>query len=69
MISLVLGSASFFGLIVGIFSVYNGRATRELIVEEEHRTQKILDGIRDTQNRITELLSKVKETSDKSTEL
>ena len=51
-VSLVLGSASLFGLIVGIFSVYNGRATRKLIVEEEHRTQKIFDGIRDTQNRL-----------------
>jgi hypothetical protein len=45
-VSLILGSASLFGLIVGIFSVYNGRATRKLIVEEEMRTQEMLVGIK-----------------------
>ncbi|GEM_PF-1419383 len=75
-VSLVLGSASLFGLIVGIFSVYNGRATRRLIVEEEKRTQEILDGIRDTQSRSIEILNRVsktldgvKETSERSIEL
>jgi len=75
-VSLVLGSASLFGLIVGIFSVYNGRATRRLIVEEEKRTQEILDGIKDTQNRSIEILNRVsktldgvKETSDRSIEM
>ena len=48
-VTLVLGSASLFGLIVGIFSVYNGRATRKLIVEKEKRTQEILVGIKDVQ--------------------
>lgn len=75
-VSLVVGSASLFGLIVGIFSVYNGRATRKLIVEEEKRTQEILDGIKDTQNRSIEILNRVsktldgvKETSDRSIEM
>lgn len=39
----VIGGATIFGLIVGLFSVYNGRATRKLIVEEEKRTQEILE--------------------------
>ena len=39
----VIGGATIFGLIVGFFSVYNGRATRKLIVEEEKRTQELLE--------------------------
>jgi len=39
----VIGEATIFGLIVGLFSVYNGRATRKVIIEEERRTQEILD--------------------------
>ena len=53
----VIGGATVFGLIVGLFSVYNGRATRKyigelikemrgstenLIKEETNRTQEIL---------------------------
>ena len=34
-------------LIVGIFSVYNGRATRKLIIEEEKRAQEMFEGIKD----------------------
>jgi methyl-accepting chemotaxis protein len=63
-------------LIVGIFSVYNGRATRKLIVEEEKRTQEILAGIndvlskvRETSDRSIEMLNKVRETSDRSIEM
>ena len=75
-VSLVLGSASLFGLIVGIFSVYNGRATRRLIVEEEKRTHEILVGVRDilkgvreTSDKSIELLNKVRETSDRNAEM
>jgi len=39
----VIGGATIFGVIVGLFSVYNGRATRKVIIEEERRTQEILD--------------------------
>ncbi|KPV64350.1 MAG: hypothetical protein AOA65_0992 [Candidatus Bathyarchaeota archaeon BA1] len=38
----VLGGATMFGVIVGLFSIYNGRATRKVIIEEERRTQEIL---------------------------
>jgi hypothetical protein len=72
----VIGGATIFALIVGLFSVYNGRATRRLIVEEEKRTQEILAGIKDvlsklreTSDRSIELLNKVTETSDRNTEL
>ncbi len=75
-VSLILGSASLFGLIVGIFSVYNGRATRRLIVEEEKRTQEILVGIkeilkevRETSDKSVELLNKIRETSDRDAEM
>lgn len=39
----IIGGATIFALIVGSFSVYNGRATRKLILQEERRTQEILD--------------------------
>jgi len=43
----VIGGATIFGLIVGLFSVYNRRATRkyigDLIKEETKRTQEILE--------------------------
>jgi hypothetical protein len=43
----VIGGATIFGLIGGLFSVYNGRATRkyigELIKEEGRRTQELID--------------------------
>lgn len=39
----VLGGASLFGLIVGLFSIYNGRATRKLLVEEERLTREIIE--------------------------
>ncbi len=38
----VLGGATLFGLIVGLFSVYNGRATRRLLAEEERMTRELL---------------------------
>lgn len=37
-----LGMASVFGLIVGLFSVWNGRATRTLILREEASTQTLI---------------------------
>jgi hypothetical protein len=41
----VLGGATLFGLIVGLFSVYNGRATRKLMLEQERRTQELIEKI------------------------
>ena len=38
----VLGGATLFGLIVGLFSVYNGRATRKLLIEEEKHTRELI---------------------------
>jgi protein tyrosine/serine phosphatase len=39
----VLGGASLFGLIVGLFSIYNGRATRKLLMEEERLTREMIE--------------------------
>jgi uncharacterized protein YneF (UPF0154 family) len=39
----VLGGASLFGLIVGLFSIYNGRATRKLLIEEERLTREMIE--------------------------
>ena len=39
----VLGGASLFGLIVGLFSIYNGRATRKLLMEEEKLTREMIE--------------------------
>ncbi|MEM1546761.1 MAG: hypothetical protein QXY40_09675 [Candidatus Methanomethylicia archaeon] len=39
----VLGGATIFGLIVGLFSIYNGRATRKLLVEEEKLTREMVE--------------------------
>jgi hypothetical protein len=48
----IIGGATIFGLIVGVFSFYNGRATRkyigELIKEETKRTQEILAAMNKT---------------------
>ena len=41
----VLGGATLFGLIVGLFSIYNGRATRKLLIEEEKLTREIIEKI------------------------
>ncbi|KPV64353.1 MAG: hypothetical protein AOA65_0995 [Candidatus Bathyarchaeota archaeon BA1] len=38
----VIGGATIFGLIVGLFSIYNGRATRKLLVEEERMTRELI---------------------------
>ena len=38
----IIGGATLFGLIVGLFSTYNGRATRKLILEQERRTQELI---------------------------
>jgi len=45
LVGLALGSASLFGLVMGIFSVYNGRATRRLILKEEGRTQELMKDV------------------------
>jgi len=39
----VLGGASLFGLIVGLFSIYNGRATRKLLIGEERLTREMIE--------------------------
>jgi hypothetical protein len=39
----VLGGASLFGLIVGLSSIYNGRATRKLLMEEERLTREMME--------------------------
>jgi hypothetical protein len=38
----VLGGATLFGLIVGLFSIYNGRATRKLLLEEQRHTRELI---------------------------
>ena len=57
-----LGAASLSGFIVGAFSIYNGRATRRLIMGEEKRTQEIL-------NRMEKTLGGMEKTLIKNTEL
>jgi hypothetical protein len=52
----VIGGATIFGLIVGLFSVYNGRATRKLIAEEERRTQEILEKLSDQHTTMVGIL-------------
>lgn len=46
LIGVGLGMASLFGLIVGVFSVYNGRATRrelsKVIAAQSNRTQEMI---------------------------
>ena len=39
----VLGGASLFGLIVGLFSIYNSRAARKLLMEEERLTREMIE--------------------------
>ena len=54
----VIGGATIFGLIVGVFSVYNGRATREyigeLIKEETELNRRILERMDKTLLKLSE---------------
>ncbi|MDI6641827.1 MAG: hypothetical protein QME68_05910 [Elusimicrobiota bacterium] len=63
----IFGDATIFGIIVGVFSVYNGRMTRKelskIISETADKTQKILQEI---DRRHTILLGKISETADKT---
>lgn len=54
----VIGGATVFGLIVGLFSIYNGRASRRVVIEGERRTQEILR----KHNELLEKLSEQHET-------
>lgn len=53
-----MGGASLFGLIVGLFSIYNGRAVRRLLVEEEKLTREMIEKLVD---RIDEGLRRMDE--------
>lgn len=53
----VIGGATIFALIVGLFSVYNGRATRRLIVEEMKRTEELIREEVGSTQKILEKLS------------
>ena len=61
----VLGAATIFGLIVGAFSVYNGRATRQLLLQEEKATRELL---LQEEKAARELLAKMNETLAKMDE-
>jgi len=50
----VIGEGGIFWIVVGLFSVYNGRATRKVIIEGERRIQEILTEYR----KLLEKLSK-----------
>jgi hypothetical protein len=41
----VLGGASLFALIVGLFALYIGRATRKMLMEEERATRELMERI------------------------
>lgn len=64
LVGLALGSASLFGLIVGVFSVYNGRATRKLILEGERATHKL---IVEGEQRTHTLIEDIKNILEKNT--
>ena len=62
----IIGGATVFALIVGLFSVYNGRATRkyigELIKETRESTQNLIKETREsTQNLIKEEMNRIQE--------
>jgi len=62
----IIGGATMFAVIVGFFSVYNGRATRKLILGEERRTQGILDQQGKRLERVEEILDRMRQTSDRA---
>jgi len=57
----VLGGAILFGLIVGLFSVYNGRATRKLLLEEEKHTRELIAKIDERIATMNERFAKMDE--------
>ena len=57
----VIGGATVFAFIVGLFSIYNGRVTRKMILEGEKRTREILKGISEGQRRSQEILKGISE--------
>lgn len=57
----VLGGATVFGLIVGLFSIYNGRATRKLLVEEERITRGLIAKMDERVAKMDERFAKMDE--------
>ncbi|MCS7113158.1 MAG: hypothetical protein RMJ00_04970 [Nitrososphaerota archaeon] len=57
----VLGGATIFGLIVGLFSVYNGRATRKLLIEEERMTRELIARMDERLAKMDERFAKMDE--------
>ena len=39
----VLGGAALLGLILGLFSIYNSRAARKLLIEEERLVREMME--------------------------
>ena len=54
----VLGGAALFGLIVGLFGIYNGRATRKMLMEEERATRELMERISKQTNKRFEEINK-----------
>ena len=67
----ILGGASIFALIVGLFSIYNGRATRKyierLIKEENERSREFLERHDKATKESLERITKHLEGHDKAT--
>ncbi|MCX8205263.1 MAG: hypothetical protein N3H31_06405 [Candidatus Nezhaarchaeota archaeon] len=57
----VLGGATVFGLIVGLFSIYNGRATRKLLMEEERMTRSLIAKMDERIAKVDERMAKMDE--------
>ncbi|MCL7402323.1 MAG: hypothetical protein LZ168_06015 [Thaumarchaeota archaeon] len=57
----VLGGATLFGLIVGLFSIYNGRATRKLLLEEQRHTRELIAKIDERIAKMDEIFAKMNE--------
>ena len=57
----VLGGAALFGLIVGLFSFYNGRVTRKLILAQERRTQELIAKLSEQHETMIQLLRELRE--------
>jgi len=61
--TIVASSATIFALIMGMFSIYNGRMTRReisgLIVSESEKTREILQEHGEILNRVISVLDKI----------